>query len=403
MAKKLTTKEFIERAKEIHGEFYDYSLVEYINSSTKVKVICPIHGIFKVVPYSHATPNKTGAKCRKCQGFGRTTEDFIAEAKKVHGEQYDYSKSIYKKAREKIIVICPKHGEWKTTHHSHAVNGHGCQKCGSHKRAPELEEIITKFRSVHADRYDYSLVSWNEQGEHGWWSKVTIICSRHGQFRMTPAVHYFQKANCQKCAYEGSGLSQRKSLEEFIYQAKKRHGNTYSYTKTKYSGDQKNLVITCKKHGDFPQRADHHLNGSGCPKCYNKSEGKIAIYLNLHHIVHRQFGIENRYFDFYLPDYNLIIERDGEQHYLKVWSRPSSQIFSKREGRSYKTSHQNDIYKTQLAKKNGYKIARIPYWLEDTEVELEIENILAGYPTYPDVPDPRQEETKPTPEQTLKN
>ena len=58
---------------------------------------------------------------------------------------------------------------------------------------------------------------------------------------------------------------------------------------------------------------------------------------------------------------------------------------------------QNDINKTQLAKKNGYKIARIPYWLDDKEVELEIENILAGKPTYPDIPDAAQEETKPTP------
>ena len=120
--------------------------------------------------------------------------------------------SLNQNNREKIIVICPKHGEWKTTHHSHAVNGHGCQKCGSHKRAPQIEAIITKFRSVHADRYDYSLVSWNEQGEHGWLSKVTIICSRHGQFRMTPAVHYFQKANCQKCSNEQKSLKQRKTL-----------------------------------------------------------------------------------------------------------------------------------------------------------------------------------------------
>jgi hypothetical protein len=96
-----------------------------------------------------------------------------------------------------------------------------------------------------------------------------------------------------------------------------------------------------------------------------------------------------------LSDYNLIIERDGQQHYPNVWLKPN--IFEKTKGQSYKTSHQNDIYKTQLAKKNGYKIARIPYWLKDIEVELEIENILAGYPTYPDVPDPRQEETKPLP------
>ena len=133
---------FIERAKLKHGNFYDYSLVDYINSGTKVKVKCPIHGIFEVRPYAHAPAKegKKGARCRKCAfpGFRRTTEDFIRDAREIHGDKYDYSDSKYVKARDKITVICPIHGHWKTTYHSHIVNQHGCQTCGVLKRSPKI-------------------------------------------------------------------------------------------------------------------------------------------------------------------------------------------------------------------------------------------------------------------------
>ena len=98
--------------------------------------------------------------------------------------------------------------------------------------------------------------------------------------------------------------------------------------------------------------------------------------------------ISNKRYDFYLPDFNLLIERDGEQHYQE------HRLFNKI---SLKENIVNDKYKTKLAKDAGFKITRIPYWLTKKEEEIEIENILAGKPTYPDVPDLRQEKTKPRP------
>ena len=104
-------------------------------------------------------------------------------------------------------------------------------------------------------------------------------------------------------------------------------------------------------------------------------------------VVHRNYRINNRYFDFYLPEYDLIIERDGEQHYykfIKNWS-------------SIEENHQNDIEKTNLAKSKGHKIRRIPFWLSEEDERKEIQNILKGQPTYPDVPDLEQAKTKPLP------
>tara|TARA_B100001989_G_C24103872_1_gene253020 strand:- start:105 stop:485 length:381 start_codon:yes stop_codon:yes gene_type:complete len=123
----------------------------------------------------------------------------------------------------------------------------------------------------------------------------------------------------------------------------------------------------------------------------NKAEGKLADYLNKLYIVHRRFWIGRKEYDFFLPDFNLIIERDGEQHYKE------NNLFS-RGKRDYLLKQQkNDLLKTQLAKKKGYKIARIPYWLTDKEVKREVDNIISGKPSYPDVPNLDHERSKPKP------
>jgi len=126
MTKTLTTQEFIEKAKEIHGDKYDYSKVDYINTKTKVIIICKIHGEFIQKPNNHIS-NKYG--CSKC---GRTKlltkEEFIEKAKEVHGDKYDYSKVDYINTKTKVIIICKIHGEFKQIPHSHLIN-HGCSKC----------------------------------------------------------------------------------------------------------------------------------------------------------------------------------------------------------------------------------------------------------------------------------
>ena len=108
-------------------------------------------------------------------------------------------------------------------------------------------------------------------------------------------------------------------------------------------------------------------------------------------VVHRNHRINNRYFDFYLPEYNLIIERDGEQHYFEPFMIVGSRM------KTIEQNHQNDIEKTKLAKSKGHKICRIPYWLSEEDEKKEIQNILNGQPTYPDVPDLEQAKSKPLP------
>lgn len=96
----LTTADFIARAREIHGDKYDYSKTKYSNRKSKVTIICPKHGIFKQAAYSHLR----GCGCKKCSNKNKlTTEEFIKKAKDIHGNKYDYSKTKYKSYSSKVI------------------------------------------------------------------------------------------------------------------------------------------------------------------------------------------------------------------------------------------------------------------------------------------------------------
>lgn len=129
---KYSTETFIEKAREIHGEKYDYSKTDLENKDEKgrVIIICPEHGEFFTRPNTHLS----GRECLYCSGYNKkTTEDFVKEAKQVHGDKYDYSKTEYINAQTKVCIICPEHGEFWQFPNGH-INGHGCPKCGRIKR-----------------------------------------------------------------------------------------------------------------------------------------------------------------------------------------------------------------------------------------------------------------------------
>ena len=393
--KRLTTKEFIKKAKKIHGEKYNYSKVEYINAHTKVKIICPKHNEFKQTPKHHAND---GYGCNLC-GYetgskkqSLTKEEFIEKAKKCHDNFYDYTKVKYINYSTKVKVGCTIHGIFEITpgNHIHKDKPRGCKECGhistSEKQQMPEEDFLLACINFHEGHYDYSKVKYT-----GVFNKIIIICPIHGEFSQIARVH-FLGSGCQKCGIEKVGESKRSNTKDFIRKAIKVHGDEYDYSKSLYGqNNMEKVEIVCKKHGVFKQSPGKHLSGDGCPKCFNKNEGRIAEYLLKTNIVYREFSIENKRYDFMLPDFNILIERDGEQHYklVTIFARGHKDYLGKQQ--------KNDKLKTKLAKEAGFKISRIPYWLTKKEEEIEIENILAGKPTYPDVPDLKQEKTKPKP------
>lgn len=185
MPKKKTTSEFIDEAIDVHGNVYDYSLVEYHGSGYPIEIVCKIHGTFKQTPKSHLR----GCGCREC-GFEKTAtskrtskEDFIKKAKEVHEDKYDYSLVEYLNNWNHIRIVCPIHGEF-TQKPSHHLDGSGCKECSSTKRSETMSRLygVSNPAQLHftdeiihkLNNYDYMNEWYNKVGGHELASMVGI-------------------------------------------------------------------------------------------------------------------------------------------------------------------------------------------------------------------------------------
>ena len=246
---------FIEKARKIHGDKYDYSKVDYVNATTKVCIICPKHGEFWQKPSTHLC----GCGCRQCANEKLSSErmdstlTFIDKARRMHGDKYDYSKTIYSGAKKKVCIICPKHGEFWQEAHSH-IWGEGCRQCSNEKlsseRLKDTHNWIEEAKKIHGERYDYSKTEY-----FGYGKKLTIICPKHGEFQQI-AYDHIQGKGCPKC---------RKSKLEI-------------------------------EIGEFLKDKNIEYQDGFRPSYL--SEGKSHLSL-----------------DFYLPKYNAAIECQGKQHF----------------------------------------------------------------------------------------
>ena len=358
---KYNTETFIEKAKEVHGSKYDYSKVNYVDSKTKVCIICPKHGEFWQRPADHLR----GCGCWKCGGKKsqstkpKTTDNFIIEAKQVHSDKYDYSKVDYKGAFKKVCVICPKHGEFWQLPIQH-LQGHGCPKCGEINRRQNTrkntEWFIKKAKEVHGDKYNYSKTEYIHS-----MSGVCITCPTHGDFWMPPNRH-LQGHGCPKC-----GGNEKLTTERFIEKSKQVHGSKYDYSKVEYKGNFEKVCIICPKHGEFWQYANQHMQGRGCPHCRQSSlEKEIRDFLDEEKIEYvaqkRANWLDRQSLDFYLPKYNIAIECQGIQHF-----KPS-EYFGGEE--RYKRTIELDRNKNKICQENGINILYYSHY--DYEYVFEI-------------------------------
>jgi len=262
---KYTNEQWIEKAISIHGDKYDYTKVYYKNTKEKVVIICKTHGDFLQTPSDHIY-SKSG--CPKCSNhYTLTNDEWLAKAKEIHGDKYDYSNVIYIDTKTKVTIICKNHGEFEQNPNSHVgKRQYGCPQCGREIGANKLKLTTDKFLkdayNIHGDKYDYSKVNCN-----GHKDKVSIICKKHGEFLQTHNDHIFSKAGCPKCGKESTGKKQTKTHEQFMEEIKTIYGDKYDYSNTKYTKAHNNIDIICKKHGSFYIKACRHLNGQECPKC----------------------------------------------------------------------------------------------------------------------------------------
>lgn len=342
--------EFIEKAKKIHRNKYDYSKSIYKTSTKKLDIICPTHGIFSQQAMSHLM----GAGCPKCAIMKKTLtkEKFIENAITKHGNKYDYSNVNYINSKIKVKIICFKHGEFEQKPTSHLM-GRGCPICGhySNNVVTDTKSFIIESNKIHNQKYDYSNVNYINA-----YTKVKIICDKHGEFEQQPLNHLAGKG-CGKC-----GGTKKLNIDQFLEKSNFVHNFKYDYSLVVFKNVKTKVKIKCPIHNIiFEQTPNHHMKGVGCPIC-NESYGEkeIRIFFERNNIkFERNKKFENCKnkkmlpFDFYLSDYNICIEYDGKQHYEPIdWFGGI---------KTFNYIKNNDKIKTDYCKNNNLKLIRIKY------------------------------------------
>lgn len=202
----------------------------------------------------------------------KTTEEFIADARKIHGDKWIYDKTEYKNNKAKVCITCPIHGDFWQTPSNH-LSGCGCLMCAVEKanavRRLTLEAAIAKAREIHGDKYDYSESEYANNT-----TKTCIICPIHGKFHQTFRDH-LRGHGCPKCGRIKAAKNTMNEEEEILNRIKEIHKEKLSFDKFVYSGLHNNSTVTCRIHGDFDIPPIRLLHGNGCKKCANEELSRI--------------------------------------------------------------------------------------------------------------------------------
>lgn len=356
--KKYDTNRFVYKTKLIFPE-YDYSKVVYKTNRDKIIVTCKEHGDFITTPTSILS--KHG--CRKCaykknsESKTHTTDEFIKNAKKIFDE-YDYSEVDYLDKSSKVTIICPIHGRFSITPNN-LLSGHGCTFCGNERKGLFLksntEDFVNKAKKIFP-QYDYSKVDYQSKSD-----KVKIICPKHGVFYERPN-DLLNNHGCKKCGQEYLHGLFSLTDKEFVEKARAIHPE-YDYSKVHYFNNRTKVTIICKKHGEFEISPDSLLRGSGCAVC-NNSAGELFIrnWLDNNNISYepqkkfKDLLLKKKLsYDFFIPDKNLLIEFNGEQHYRLV------PRFHKKGVYDLRKQFLRDMIKKKYALDNNYELLIIAW------------------------------------------
>ena len=362
MSKKFSLNDFIDKAHNIHGDKYDYSKVEYINSQTKICIVCPEHGEFWQAPNNHINQKQGCPKCTH-RSFKLTFQEFVVNARKIHGDKYDYSKVDYINNRTKVCIICPEHGEFWQTPYKH-ISGQGCPKCKGKNKT--TKDFIKEAKEIHGNKYDYSKVEYINSD-----TKVCIICPEHGEFWQTPHSH-LSGSSCFKCS-----KNLKLNKHSFIDKARNIHGDRYDYSKVEYVNNKTKVCIICPEHGEFWQAPQNHINQKqGCSKCSEKtnlSENKVFEFIkdNTNYEVEQQKKFKwlgQKRIDIFINELNIGIEYQGRQHFQPIEYYGGID--------EYENIKRRDSEKYYQCKKHGIKIIYVSY--EKNIPPKYIDNIITN-------------------------
>ncbi len=283
-------------------------------------------------------------------------EQFIIKVEFIHQYKYDYSMIEYINTRSKIIIICKDHGSFSQLARLH-MEGKGCPKCAGKIGKLNLDQFKDLANEKHTFIYDYNnIIKFNSVLDN-----IIIECKKHGKFNQR-ADRHLSGNGCPRCAHDIQKKKVCLSLEEFIEKSVKIHKGLYDYSKIEWKNTRSKVSIICTKHGAFKQSPHVHMAGHGCPDC-NLSKGELCLieYFKenaIEYIKQKKFpDCTNPYtknklrFDFYLPNQNTCVEFDGPQHFKVIDYFGGYSGFEKRQF--------CDRIKNEYCQKQGIKLIRI--------------------------------------------
>lgn len=343
------TEEFVEKAREIHGDKYSYEKAVYVGCTKPLVIICPAHGEFLMSPHKHISGKQGCPECGKLVRAAKRNKgaQFVERAKAIHGDKYDYSLVNYKTCKDRVEIICNKCGKHFTqTPDNHINLQRGCPFCGmervketavqcgkerkgkpNFKHRSSTEEWVAKVLAKHpefADKYDYSQAVYTKADE-----PVTIICKTCGRVCTPKARKHMEGQGCKSCAGRKSMEKNIPTFLEVVERAKAVHGDEYEYFEGSYTSVKKPMLIKHKKCGNvFSQRPEFHIGKKqGCPFCQHvvsSGEKDVLAFVkeHTHHEVQNNARIVPDFFigsrrihkaelDIYIPELKLAIEYNG--------------------------------------------------------------------------------------------
>lgn len=244
------TETFIYRATQVHKDTYDYTDVVYVNSTTKVKIKCKVHGVFEMIPGNHISGKNGCAKCSKKYKY--STSEFIELSKKKFGVALDYSKTVYVNNDTHVILTCKKHGDFRVRpgkHLNSAVTA--CPNCVKW----DLDLFKLHCSKLNKNKFDYSKVKFNRIDEH-----VTIICPVHGEFEQLAYLHIGGNG-CTHCS-KTKAWDKNRFVEYFT----DRYNGVDTYDKVLYVNQHTKVTVTCNVHGDY-EILPLNYKKNRCTKC----------------------------------------------------------------------------------------------------------------------------------------
>ena len=326
--KKTPQEIFIEKAKGQYPD-YDYSKVEYKDREAAVTLICPKHGEFTIKPRTllSKVKGKQPHGCWKCCGMKKpalnNSEMFKEKVLAIYDEKYVFHWEDYKCKTSLIRVECKLHGEHKVSVYS-ILHGGACGYCNG-RLYPK--DWIKNAKAVHGDKYIYD----ESKPPRIKSDRIRYKCPIHGWQETRYDCHVDLKCGCPVCAGYPNKLSTEQRKANWVKRCKKKYNDRFDYSQFVYVNNDTKGLVTCKEH-HYSYMIDPwmHLRGAGgCPFCTG-SEGEVHIrtWLENHHINFvPQYSIPNENLfckrkhlmvDFYLPDYRMFIEMNGEQHYKNI-------------------------------------------------------------------------------------